>query len=1316
MTDLALNILMRGTDISASSSIRNLGMVASALSKGPLAAVAVGAAVVGTAVVGIGVASVKMAADYQKSMNMVQALTGSSNKQMDQYRQGLKELSLDSGVATKKLSDGLYYTISAGYSGAAAMKILTLSTRDAVIGQVDQAVTAKALTTVMQGYSRSIAQADATNGEMLQTITLGRMDMRDYSNAISKTAAGFGLYHVSLETTNAALATLTSSGYKSATVAATGWMQLQAQLVGNTDKVTANIHKLGLAFDEDKFKSMSFTDKLAYLRTVMKGHEDQLQKVLGGSKQAAGVFSMLSQHTAMFAANVKKLSDQEANAKKTQDAWTITQQGLSQSMARLKAAGDELMITIGNALLPVVTTITGKVAPLVAAFTAWVDKSQVLTHALGGIGSAIHDVSTFLGKFDFVFLTSGWKMFSTSLEQARGVIARTGVYLQPLQKMLGSLLTQGILDGIRVGGDLFRRLATFVNDLVQSGTIGTIVDSLRGVASVVQNQLLTNFAAFEHTAMQIGDWWNGTMLPLLAQVQPTFAQLADVLTGVVVPAVLQFWQAGQNLSDHLLPVLIGVLEHGIPFVVQLGAVISAVLSPAIALIAPYVSQAGQALLGFVGDIATRVSPIITQWFDTMSQNLAEFLRDWNAIWPYLAPVVSAAFDIIRGTVMQFFAIISGIVKVALDLLSGNWKQAWKDIQDATTQFVDGAKTAVGQGTDQMKQTGSSNAAQLSSNVSGSMSSMNSSSIGSMQTLSDTGSKLFAQLQQNGVSSMSKLDADTVSYLNNLAGYLDQAQKHIDTINQKTGTLNSRNSHAYAAGTASAAPGLAWVGEKGPELLAMQGGEIVIPAAQSAHLASALAHLPPTLTQAATAISTRVKDTAKGWSDTAGAAISAAASKVTGAASGATSAVGVNVPGNLASWIASAMQLAGAPANWAGALGTIAMAESGGNPSAINLTDSNAAAGTPSQGIMQTIPATFAAYMLPGHGNILNPIDNIIAGIRYIMSRYGSVFNVPGIVSVASGGGYVGYAGGTTNAAAGTALVGEAGRELLVRKKKPIVKKPVISTRDPGALGLLSAFAGDIGSSAAAKHSDAQRLMAGVLSAIARDPALIATDHLRGNRAGETQLRAQLATAHRELTVMKSDLKARGLSYTAKNLKSPINFPHSTANTGALALVDKFTKDIRSSSTKDHAEAERIMGRALTTIKDHPAMIAKAQLQGNKARVKQLQGESATASKELKLFEAAAKARGYKYSTTNTTAPIDFNPLDVLRGSSGSTGTSTGSSTGSGVGSGNFSITNNITLVCKEANAQDVYKVVLALITRDLKRSGALVSTTSGGRS
>lgn len=64
-------------------------------------------------------------------------------------------------------------------------------------------------------------------------------------------------------------------------------------------------------------------------------------------------------------------------------------------------------------------------------------------------------------------------------------------------------------------------------------------------------------------------------------------------------------------------------------------------------------------------------------------------------------------------------------------------------------------------------------------------------------------------------------------------------------------------------------------------------------------------------------------------------------------------------------------------------------ESNGDPNAINNWDSNAMAGHPSIGLMQTIGPTFEAYKHAGHDNIRNGYDNLLAAINYIKHRYGT---------------------------------------------------------------------------------------------------------------------------------------------------------------------------------------------------------------------------------------------------------------------------------------------------------------------------------------
>jgi SLT domain-containing protein len=129
--------------------------------------------------------------------------------------------------------------------------------------------------------------------------------------------------------------------------------------------------------------------------------------------------------------------------------------------------------------------------------------------------------------------------------------------------------------------------------------------------------------------------------------------------------------------------------------------------------------------------------------------------------------------------------------------------------------------------------------------------------------------------------------------------------------------------------------------------------------------------------------------------------------------GGTPTGGPATPPQIQVWITEADQILQANGTPTSALDDSAVAliiqhESGGNPAAINRTDSNAAAGTPSIGLMQTIGPTFQRWAVPGHGDIRNPVDNIAAGVRYAIGRYKSLGNVPGVRSVRAGGPYRPY--------------------------------------------------------------------------------------------------------------------------------------------------------------------------------------------------------------------------------------------------------------------------------------------------------------------
>ncbi|MFJ9821097.1 transglycosylase SLT domain-containing protein [Streptomyces sp. NPDC101151] len=104
------------------------------------------------------------------------------------------------------------------------------------------------------------------------------------------------------------------------------------------------------------------------------------------------------------------------------------------------------------------------------------------------------------------------------------------------------------------------------------------------------------------------------------------------------------------------------------------------------------------------------------------------------------------------------------------------------------------------------------------------------------------------------------------------------------------------------------------------------------------------------------------------------------------------------PHTLDGWIRTSLKIMAQrkiPGSYQGIHRTV-VRESSGNPRAINTWDSNAAAGTPSKGLMQVIDPTFRAYHVPGTSwDPYDPVANITAACNYAAARYGSIDNVVG---------------------------------------------------------------------------------------------------------------------------------------------------------------------------------------------------------------------------------------------------------------------------------------------------------------------------------
>ncbi|GGS15438.1 MULTISPECIES: WXG100-like domain-containing protein [Actinokineospora] len=100
----------------------------------------------------------------------------------------------------------------------------------------------------------------------------------------------------------------------------------------------------------------------------------------------------------------------------------------------------------------------------------------------------------------------------------------------------------------------------------------------------------------------------------------------------------------------------------------------------------------------------------------------------------------------------------------------------------------------------------------------------------------------------------------------------------------------------------------------------------------------------------------------------------------------------------ARWIGSAVEILinhGVPPERidAGQIAQIVDRLSGGNPHAMDMRHPSAAEGTPPKGLMQITDPQFQQHQVAGYPNIWQPVDNLLAGVMYMLAQWGSLMAV-----------------------------------------------------------------------------------------------------------------------------------------------------------------------------------------------------------------------------------------------------------------------------------------------------------------------------------
>jgi TP901 family phage tail tape measure protein len=331
---------MIGSQERVNESMRKMGQTAKVAAIGGVAAL--------TAVVA---GSVKVAADFDKSMRNVNSIAGLNEKQFRALSKSVLELSGKTAQAPKTLAEGMYQLVSSGFDARDSLKILKSSAIAASAGLTTTETATTAVAAALNAYHLPASKAQQVSDTLFQTVNRGVITFDELSHTIGLALPFANSLHVGLGQVGAAISTLTKEGIPAAE-ATTYLKNAMVTFLKPSKDLQAAIKKTGAESGEALVKQKGFQGALEAVAGTTDGTKAALQKLFPDIRASAAAFALTGTNAKTAEGDVKAFS---STAGATQKVFAEQSKSAAFQWQKFKAELQAAGVVIGSAVLPVLS-------------------------------------------------------------------------------------------------------------------------------------------------------------------------------------------------------------------------------------------------------------------------------------------------------------------------------------------------------------------------------------------------------------------------------------------------------------------------------------------------------------------------------------------------------------------------------------------------------------------------------------------------------------------------------------------------------------------------------------------------------------------------------------------------------------------------------------------------------------------------------------------------------------------------------------------------------------------------------------------------
>ena len=337
--------------------------------------------------------TIQTTAQFEQSMANVKAITGATGKEFDTLTAFARELGATTMMSAQESADAMAFLGMAGWRTSEMMEGLPAILDLTVASGRDFATVADIVSDNLTAFGMTASQATEYSDALAYAMSNANVNMDTLGESLKYIAPVATSAGVSMQEAVAMTMMLGDAGIKGSQ-AGTTLRTVMLNLTGANEKATAKLKELGVAVFDSEGKTRSFADIILDLNKATEGMTDAqktaIANTLVGKTAVSGFSVLLDQGADKLQAYTDGIHNSSGASAEMAEIMGDTLQG---KVKIFESAMQDLQITIGNALLP---TLTSGVESL-TNFVTWLGQGcplvQEATVELGAFGVSLDMVS-----------------------------------------------------------------------------------------------------------------------------------------------------------------------------------------------------------------------------------------------------------------------------------------------------------------------------------------------------------------------------------------------------------------------------------------------------------------------------------------------------------------------------------------------------------------------------------------------------------------------------------------------------------------------------------------------------------------------------------------------------------------------------------------------------------------------------------------------------------------------------------------------------------------------------------------------------------